>query len=161
MAKKKQARGRPRKKLTKTQREKEARKYQRDYYDDNKDKISEQRSERWKENRLLRNAQAKRDKEARSLKRADRHADKLLELKKTSDAYWEVHGLQDPRLFRVGRKDILIYSTGHLAKHVYRSPQTIRRWISRRVIPGATMVNTAGWCWFSRPFMDCVFTAMS
>lgn len=161
MAKKKKARGRPKKNLSEQQREKLAKKYQRKYYDENKEKISEQRSERWKKNKRLREAQAKRDQEARSIKRAEKHAEKLSQLKEASDAYWEEHGLQDPRLLKVGRKNILIYSTGHLAKHVFRSPQTIRRWISRRVIPGATVVNSAGWCWFDRPFMDCVFTAMS
>jgi hypothetical protein len=161
MAKKKKARGRPKKNLTEKQREKEAKKYQRSYYDENKEKISEQRSERWKKNKRLRESQAKRDREARSIKRAEKHAEKMEELREASEAYWEEHGLQDPRLLRVGNKNILIYSTGHLAKHVYRSPQTIRRWISRRVIPGATVVNNAGWCWFDKPFMNCVFQAMS
>lgn len=161
MPKTKKSRGRPKQDLTKKQREKKAKQYQRDYYDENKNKISEQRSRRWKKNRKLRESQSERDKAARSIKRAEKHAEKMAALKAASDAYWEEHGLQDPRLLKVGRKNILIYSTGHLAKHVFRSPQTIRRWIAKRVIPGATMVNSAGWCWFDSVFMDCVFTAMS
>jgi len=79
---------------------------------------------------------------------------KPIQQKQPPKSVLEVEWKHRPRVILENGKEINIWKTAELARRCKITTQTVKAWMKRGVIPGATMVDEKDRHWFSESYMD-------
>lgn len=129
--------------------EDKVREYQRKYYEDNRDRISERKRKRYAS-----------DPEVRERARKKAMA-RYIQNRPEGTGERKVRRYNHPRVVMVDGETQLFHCVREFADRAGRNVQTITKWESMEVIPPPPMVDKAGRRWYSEAHMDAIARAVT
>ena len=127
--------------------------YQARYYQQNRDKITRKRRDRYQND-----AEYQEQVKTRALDRFRALRDVRLKTE-PKKGHWK-RGLNRPRLIRTGDKQVFVHGVGEFAKRITVNVQTITAWQKMKIIPPPTVIDEFGRRWYSSGYMDTVAQAV-
>lgn len=128
--------------------------YHKRYWQENKDRISQRRKERYKNDPEYRKRHLEQTQKSRKRKREEEAERRLERDLKLSEKRHKGEPLPKPRLMKIAGKAVACYSTSALSRYIGRSNETIRRWLTLGVLPGVSYVDDSGHYWFTKTYCE-------
>lgn len=131
-------------------------KYQRDYYQQNKEDRQSYAKDRWEHDLEYREREIQRAKDRRARERASKASSRFVQMIEERRA--EADDTCNPLLTDVDGEQVLVYTSGSLSREVGRSARAIRMWLNDGTLPGATVFIQRR-AYFSERFCNAVYRA--
>jgi hypothetical protein len=143
-----------------------ARAYSADWWEKNKERVTKERKKRYHKDESFREKILDASKTRRPIVRAQKAEGRFEAMVAEKKLKAQAKGGKTekrPRFVSVDGKEQFVYPAGHLALECGREPATIRLWLERDILPGATMFFGEGThgtkSYFSEGFVKAVVEA--
>ncbi len=135
--------------------------YQKDYYEQNKRKRSDQNKWNWKNNPVYREKERKRCALRSAYRRSETAGDRFKNM--IAEKRGEMSGTAKPQRAEIDGEVVWVYSTGSLGREIGRSARATRTWlthpdVSKRALPGAS-IFVHGVAYFTKEFCEAIYDA--
>lgn len=130
--------------------------YFKNYYKKNKSALSQQRRSRYKDDPVYREQHLRNTSKARKQKRVEDAPFKMKRDLTRSEQRFEGEPVPAFRLMQIRGKPSPCHTSLAFMRFLGRSQETLRRWLTEKVLPGVSYVDDGGDYWFTTEFCKVV-----